>query len=39
MQAVRQQAAVVQVGHCALGLDDLLVLMDEARVVVAETLG
>jgi PAS domain S-box-containing protein len=40
MQArVRQQAAVVQVGQCALGLDDLLVLMDEACVVVAETLG
>jgi PAS domain S-box-containing protein len=40
MQArVRQQAAVVQVGQCALGLDDLLVLMDEASVVVAETLG
>lgn len=40
MQArVRQQAAVVQVGQCALGLDDLLVLMDEACVAVAETLG
>ena len=40
MQArVRQQAAVVQVGQCALGLDDLLALMDEACVVVAETLG
>ncbi len=40
MQArVRQQAAVVQLGQCALGLDDLLVLMDEACVVVAETLG
>ena len=40
MQArVRQQAAVVQVGQCALGLDDLLVLMDEACVVVTETLG
>ena len=40
MQArVRQQAAVVQVGQCALGLDDLLVLMDEACVIVGETLG
>ena len=40
MQArVRQQAAIVQVGQCALGLDDLLALMDEACVVVAETLG
>jgi PAS domain S-box-containing protein len=40
MQArVRQQAAVVQLGQCALGLDDLLALMDEACVVVAETLG
>ena len=40
MQArVRQQAAVAQVGQCALGLDDLLALMDEASVVVAETLG
>jgi len=40
MQArVRQQAAVVQVGQCALGLDDLLTLMDEACIVVAETLG
>ena len=40
MQArVRQQAAVVQIGQCALGLDDLLALMDEACVVVAETLG
>ncbi len=36
---VRQQAAVAQVGQCALGLDDLPVLMDEACVVVAETLG
>ncbi|HSF59623.1 MAG TPA: PAS domain S-box protein, partial [Candidatus Binatia bacterium] len=34
----RQQAAVVQVGQCALGLDDLLVLMDEVCVIVAETL-
>jgi PAS domain S-box-containing protein len=36
---VRQQAAVAQVGQCALGLDDLPVLMDEACVIVAETLG
>jgi len=35
---VRQQAAVVQLGQCALGLDDLFTLMDEACVVVAETL-
>jgi PAS domain S-box-containing protein len=35
----RQQAAVVQLGQCALGLDDLFVVMDEACVVVAETLG
>ena len=40
MQArVRQQAAVVQIGQCALGLDDLLALMDETCVIVAETLG
>jgi PAS domain S-box-containing protein len=39
MQArMRQQAAVVQLGQCALGLDDLFALMDEACVVVAETL-
>ena len=35
---VRQQAAVVQLGQCALGLDELPVLMDEACVVVAENL-
>src|SRR6185436_7700851 len=35
----RQQAAVAELGRCALGIDDLRVLMNAACLLVSQTLG